>query len=114
MMLFLESPESICRTVGERARALRLARNLSQRELARMTGASLSSIRRLESGGQGGFDLVARVAVALQATDGLEPLFRLPRDTIARAEAAAQATRRKRARKSLAMTRPLDAVKAAP
>jgi transcriptional regulator with XRE-family HTH domain len=100
MMLFLESPETICRTVGERVRALRLARNLSQQELARMTGASLSSIRRFESGGQGGFDLVARIAVALQATDGLEPLFLLPQQTIAQTEIAAQAMRRKRARKS--------------
>jgi transcriptional regulator with XRE-family HTH domain len=100
MMLFLESPESICSAVGARGRALRLARNLSQQELARMTGASLSSIRRFESGGQGPFDLAARIALALQATDGLESLFMLPQQTIAQAEAAAQITQRRRARKS--------------
>jgi len=99
-MLFLESPESICRTVGARARALRLMRNLSQQELARMAGVSLSSIRRFESGGQGPFDLVARIAVALQATDALEPLFALPGQTIAQAEAAARVAQRQRARKS--------------
>jgi len=96
-MLFLESPESICRMIGARGRALRLARNLSQQELAQMAGVSLSSIRRFESGGQGAFDLVARIAIALQATDGMEPLFALPQQTIAQAEAAARP--RQRARK---------------
>jgi transcriptional regulator with XRE-family HTH domain len=99
MMLFLASPESICRTVGARSRALRLARNLSQQELARMVDVSLSSIRRFESGGQGAFDLVARIALALQATDGLESLFALPEQTIAQAEAAARVAQRRRARK---------------
>jgi len=98
-MFFLESPESICRTIGARSRALRLARNLSQQELAQMAGVSLSSIRRFESGGQGAFDFVARIALALQATDGMEPLFTLPQQTIAQTEAAAQAVRRRRARK---------------
>jgi transcriptional regulator with XRE-family HTH domain len=94
MMLFLESPKSICRTLGARGRALRLARNLSQQELALMTNASLSSIRRFESDGRGALDLMVRIAFALQATDGLEPLFALPRQTIA------QVARRQRARKS--------------
>jgi transcriptional regulator with XRE-family HTH domain len=99
-MFFLESPESICRMIGARSRALRLARNLSQQELARMVDVSLSSIRRFEALGQGSFELVARIAIALQATDGLEPLFELPQRTIAQADAAAQVQRRQRARKS--------------
>jgi transcriptional regulator with XRE-family HTH domain len=99
MILFLESPKSICRTVGIGSRALRLARNLSQQELARMTGASLSSIRRFESSGQGAFDLVVRIALALQATNGLDLLFALPQHTIAQAEAAVQVVQRQRARK---------------
>jgi transcriptional regulator with XRE-family HTH domain len=99
-MIFLESPESICRMVGERSRALRLARNLSQQELARMVNVSLSSIRRFEAQGQGAFELVARIAIALQATDGLEPLFELSQRTIAQADAAEQVLQRKRARKS--------------
>jgi transcriptional regulator with XRE-family HTH domain len=100
MMLFLESSESIRRAIGARSRALRLARNLSQQELARMTGASLSSIRRFEAQGRGAFDLVARIAIALQATDGLDSLFTLPQQTITQAEAAVQVVRRQRARKS--------------
>jgi transcriptional regulator with XRE-family HTH domain len=109
-VLFLESPESICRVIGARGRALRLARNLSQQELARMTGASLSSIRRFEARGQGAFDLAARIAIALQATDGLDCLFALPQQTIAQAEAAAQVALRQRARKS----RRTDAAEPAP
>jgi transcriptional regulator with XRE-family HTH domain len=100
MMLLLESPESICRMIGGRSRVLRLARNLSQQELAQMVNVSLSSIRRFESSGQGAFVLVARIALALQATDDLESLFALPAQTIALAEAAAQVAQRQRARKS--------------
>jgi len=89
--------------LGGRIRALRLAHNLSQQELAGMAGASLSSIRRLEAGGQGTLILLARVAMALQATQGLRGLFNEPVQTIAQAEAAVQVAKRQRARKPVRM-----------
>jgi len=98
-MFSLQSPVSICETLGARCRALRLARNFSQVELAQMTGASLSSIRRFEATGQGGFDLVVRIAIALQATDGLETLFDTQMQSIAQVEALTQGSQRQRARK---------------
>jgi transcriptional regulator with XRE-family HTH domain len=98
-MLALQSPTSICETLGARGRALRLARNFSQTELARMTGVSLSSIRRFEAAGQGALDLVVRIALALQATQGLEALFDAPMQSIAQVEALAQGQQRRRARK---------------
>jgi transcriptional regulator with XRE-family HTH domain len=107
-MLTLQSPASICHTLGARGRALRLARNLSQTELARMTGASLSSIRRFEAAGQGAFDLVVRIALALQATQGLETLFDAPAHSIAQLEAAAQGRQRQRARKPRAAQKQAD------
>jgi len=64
-----------------------------------MAGASLSSIRRLEAGGQGTLILLARVAMALRTTQGLEGLFNEPLQTIAQAEAAVQVAQRQRARK---------------
>lgn len=99
-MFILQSPEAICRTLGERVRVLRLARNLSQGELAGMSAASLSTIRRLEASGQGSLQLLVQVALALQATEGLELLFASPPRSIAEAEAAARTIRRQRAGKS--------------
>jgi transcriptional regulator with XRE-family HTH domain len=100
-MLALQSPSTICATLGARCRALRLSRNLSQTELARMTGASLSSIRRFEAAGDGAFSLAVRIALALQAAEGLEALFGLPTQSIAQIEALAQD--RQRARKPRAL-----------
>lgn len=98
-MFVLQSPEAICRSLGERVRVLRLARNLSQDELAGMSGASLSTVRRLEASGQGSLPMLVRVALALRSTEGLEHLFAPPPRSIAEAEAAAQAGTRRRARK---------------
>lgn len=98
-MLDLQSPAAICAMVGERIRALRLAQNFSQNELAQMCGVSLSTVRRLEADGQGSMQLVVQVAQALHATQGLEQLFALPTRSIAEAEAAVRLATRQRARK---------------
>jgi len=98
-MLSLKSPDAILNMLGERIRVLRLARNLSQQDLAAMCGASLSSVRRLEVGGQGTLHLLVRAGLALDAAGGLDELFVLPSQTIAQAEAAAGAQQRQRARK---------------
>lgn len=42
-------PEAICRTLDKHVRLLRLARNLSQRELAGVSGVSPSTVRQLET-----------------------------------------------------------------
>lgn len=94
----LQSPASICLALGRRIRQLRLARNLSQSALAQMCGASLSSIRRLEAGGQGTLELVVRVALALDVTAGFDALFAPPVQSIAQAEAALGVATRQRAR----------------
>lgn len=96
-MFALLSAEVACQRLGERVKALRLARNISQSELAGMTGSSLSSIRRLEASGQGSVELLVRTAQSLNATEGLEALLAQPADSIAQMEAQAQA--RKRARR---------------
>ena len=80
-------------------RLLRLARNLSQQELAGMGGVSLSTVRRLEASGQGGIQTLVQVAQALGAVDGLQGLFILPARSIAEMDVAAQARQRQRARR---------------
>jgi len=84
--------------LGQRVKALRLVRNLTQQQLADMAGASLSSLRRLESQGQATLVLLVRVAQALQVVDHLEPLFDQPVQTIADLERLSVASRRQRAR----------------
>lgn len=78
--------QEICRELGQRCRRLRLQANLSQLELAERTGASLSSIRRMEASGQSTLELLVRVTQALHLTNQLESLFALPVLSIADAE----------------------------
>jgi transcriptional regulator with XRE-family HTH domain len=94
----LISSQSICAVLGGRLKRLRLAQNLSQQQLAEMTQSSLSSVRRLESKGQGGFEFVVRVAQALQAIDQLEDLFAPSVESIAQAEREQALASRQRAR----------------
>ena len=91
-------PQRICVEIGIRIKRLRLAKNLTQLQLAQMAGSSLSSIRRLEAQGQGSFELVVRVAQALQAVDALEALFVVPLLSIAQIEREALLSTRLRAR----------------
>jgi len=94
----LLSPEAASGELGGRLKRLRLARNLSQQQVADMAGCSLSSLRRLEAHGQAALPLVLRVAFALQVADQLNDLFLLPVQTIAQAEREAAVSQRQRAR----------------
>lgn len=96
----LSTPEEICGLLGRRCRSLRLARNLSQTDLAAMTGASLSSIRRLESRGQGSLLLLVGIAQALQLAHQFEPLLILPTTRIADIERQEALVTRQRAGKT--------------
>jgi transcriptional regulator with XRE-family HTH domain len=94
----LLSPQAICEQLGARIKRLRLAKNLSQQQLAQMTQSSLSSVRRLETEGQGSLEYVVRIAQALQCVDQLNDWFVLPVMSIADAERAQAEQQRKRAR----------------
>lgn len=90
--------QRVCTEIGGRIKRLRLAQNLTQEQLAQMAQSSLSSVRRLEAQGQGGFEFVVRVAQALQAVDQLELLFSQPAQNIAQIEQEQFRTTRQRAR----------------
>ena len=92
------SAQDICRALGDRIKRLRLAQNLSQQQLAQMSQSSLSSVRRLESHGQGSLEFVVRVAQSLQAVDQLDGFFAQPIQSIAQAEAEQALAPRQRAR----------------
>jgi transcriptional regulator with XRE-family HTH domain len=95
----LLSSQAICEQLGVRIKRLRLARNLSQQQLAAMTQSSLSSVRRLEAEGQGSLEYVVRVAQALQVIDQLNDWFEQPVMSIADAERAQGMHQRQRARR---------------
>jgi transcriptional regulator with XRE-family HTH domain len=71
----LYSARDICRMVGARARALRLARSLRQVDLAKAVGVTVPTINRLEHSGKVGFEIVVGVAIALGAEAELANLF---------------------------------------
>lgn len=92
------SNEAICKLLGERVKRLRLMRNLTQQQVADMTAASLSSVRRLESQGQSSLRMLVDVACALQALDHLSELFQEPIMTIAQLDRDVAVAQRQRAR----------------
>jgi transcriptional regulator with XRE-family HTH domain len=94
----LSSSDLICIELGARIKRLRLAKNLSQQQLADMTQSSLSSVRRLEAQGQGSFEFVVRVAQSLQVIEQFEGLFAKSVLTIAQAEREEVLALRQRAR----------------
>ena len=100
----LLSAQGICEQLGSRIRLLRLARNLSQQQLAEMTQSSLSSVRRLEAVGQGSLEFVVRIAQALQVVDQLNDWFEQPSLSIADVERTQATQLRQRARTPRALS----------
>lgn len=98
MNIELFSPADLCRGLADRARAARLAADLSQAGLAERAGLSLASLRRFETTGAASLELVARIALVLKAEDGFQALFK-PDVYASLDETLKAATPRKRGRK---------------
>ena len=80
--LDLMTAPQLADAVAARARRRRLDRNWTQQELAERAGMSLSSLRRFERTGQIAFASLVRVAIALDAVEGVAALFPNPPETI--------------------------------
>lgn len=63
--------EGTLRDIGDRIAKIRLSRNLTQAVLARETGTSVSSVKRLEAGENTSLDTFIRVLTALGLADHL-------------------------------------------
>jgi transcriptional regulator with XRE-family HTH domain len=87
----------VCAELGTRIRTLRLAKNITKQELARMTQSSLSSIHRAEAGGHMSLDLFVRVAQSLHAIDTFNGLLMQSFQSIADLENQATQALRQRA-----------------
>jgi transcriptional regulator with XRE-family HTH domain len=64
--------------IGERARSLRLMRNLRQEELAIRAGVGVATVRRFEKTGSASIENVLRIAAVLHAESVFETLFEAP------------------------------------
>ncbi len=64
--------------VGERARQVRLLRNLQQVELAARAGVGVATVHRFEKTGTASIETVLRIATALNADGAFEKLFETP------------------------------------
>ncbi|MCY0966724.1 helix-turn-helix domain-containing protein [Parathalassolituus penaei] len=67
------SVSALIAEVGHRVRAARLAKNLSQEELARASAVSRSTIKRLESGGDS--ISLGNLLTVLQVLDQVNPFI---------------------------------------
>ena len=69
------NPITLARDVGEQLKRLRLAKGWTQQELAERAGVAVSTLKLLEAKGQGSFQRLIRVAVALGVDGELRGLF---------------------------------------
>ena len=78
LTLLMMQPGEIAQTLAERARKLRLLRNLSQSGLAERSGVSLASLKRFERTGQISLDSLLRIAIVLEALEPVQTWFEPP------------------------------------
>ncbi len=74
----MESYEEALLTLGARVRALRIARELQQRDVAARAGVSPGTVIRFEQTGRASLDSALRIAYVLGAEAGFERLFEAP------------------------------------
>ena len=74
----LDTPQEIAAQIGDRARQLRLARELRQTDVAARARVSVATLQRFESTGVAAFSAVLRIATVLGAEAGIRELFAPP------------------------------------
>ena len=61
----LISPFDVMRSIGQRAKALRLEQNITQQELADRVGIAIGTVKRFEKCGEIQFNHLLRIALVL-------------------------------------------------
>lgn len=75
MTLFLTTPQEAASNLAARAKARRLAMNLTQEGLARRSGVTLPSLKRFERTGQISLESLLKLALVLDCLQEFERLF---------------------------------------
>jgi transcriptional regulator with XRE-family HTH domain len=85
--------EEVCRELGTRLKAQRLAQMLTQEELAVRAGLSMGTVKNIENKGQSSIESVVRLGLALGLADHFQELFKLQVKSIAQMDQAEQSKR---------------------
>ena len=70
-----ETPEEINLDLAKRVKQVRKRRGITQQELSAMSGVSYGSIKRFETSGNISLISLTKIAVALDAVNGVKALF---------------------------------------
>ena len=74
-MLTINTPREVLLALAAKAKALRLAKKLTQEGLARRSGLSLGSLKRFELSGQISLESLLKIALVLDRLEGFTELF---------------------------------------
>jgi len=85
--------EEVCKELGARLKAQRLAQMLTQEDLAVRAGLSVGTVKNIENKGQSSIESVVRLGLALGLADHFQELFKLQVESIAQMAQAEQSKR---------------------
>jgi transcriptional regulator with XRE-family HTH domain len=85
--------EEVCKELGARLKAQRLAQMLTQEELAARAGLSMGTVKNIENKGQSSIETVVRLGLALGLADHFQELFNLQVKSIAQMDQVEQSKR---------------------
>ena len=85
--------EEVCKELGARLKAQRLAQMLTQEDLAVRAGLSMGTVKNIENKGQSSIESVVRLGLALGLADHFQELFKLQVKSIAQMDQAEQSKR---------------------
>ena len=72
--IYMLSDGIIMNRIGTRLKAIRLKQNITQQNLAKEAGISISSVKKVEKGEIGAFDSLLRLMRTLGVLDIMQPL----------------------------------------
>ena len=73
--IYTLSDAQLTKRIGEKLKAIRLKRNITQQSLAEASSISLSSLKKIENGEIGTFDSLLRVLRTLGMLESISALF---------------------------------------
>ena len=73
--IYTLSDTQLSKRIGEKLKAIRLKRNITQQSLAEASSISLSSVKKVENGEIGSFDTLLRILRTLGMLESISLLF---------------------------------------
>ena len=73
--IYTLSDTQLSKRIGEKLKAIRLKRNITQHSLAEAASISLSSVKKVENGEIGSFDTLLRILRTLGMLESISQLF---------------------------------------